>query len=78
MISFDLFGIIDVLFLSSQGLQDYIDRLYLPYHYTSLKSDGINFDDPEKIVDEIIEESFRQSRISYLLEVVIGLHLDIK
>jgi hypothetical protein len=51
MLSFDLFGIIDVLYLSSQGLKDYIDRLYEPYHYTSLKSDKNSFDDPERIVD---------------------------
>lgn len=51
MLSFDLFGVIDVLFLNSDTLYDYIERLYLPHHYTSLRSDANNSDDPEKIVE---------------------------
>ena len=78
MLSFDLFGLQDILYPCGSALRDYIERLFKPFHYTSLRSEKSGSDDPESIVDKIIDESFKRSRISYLLEIIIGLHLDIK
>ena len=47
MFTLDLFGLLDIFFVTSDPLYEFIDRLYAPYHYTSLGCEDDKNDDPE-------------------------------
>ena len=80
MLTFDLFGLLDILRFTSDPLYNFIEWLYSPYHYTtSLQKRKITkSDSPEEMAIVLIDEAYKHTQLFTKLKIVLGLHLDIK